>query len=99
MISRYPYRVLPARWTESGQSPSFIATIKVSGVEDIGIVTRISEVMTNYKVTMRGFNYTINDGLFEGLIQVSVPNVNILYGLIKKIQSLKGVMRAIRPDQ
>lgn len=99
MIARYPYRVLPARWTESGQSPSFIATIKVSGVEDIGIVTRISDVITNYKVTMRGFNYTINDGLFEGQIQVSVPNVNILYGLIKKIQSIKGVMRAIRPDQ
>jgi GTP diphosphokinase / guanosine-3',5'-bis(diphosphate) 3'-diphosphatase len=99
MISRYPYRVLPARWTESGQSPSFMATIKVSGVEDIGIVSRITEVISGYKVTMRGFSYSMNDGLFEGQIQVSVPNVNILYGLIKKIQSIKGIMRAIRPDQ
>lgn len=99
MISRYPYRVLPARWTETGQSPSFMATIKVSGVEDIGIVSRITEVIASYNVTMRGFNYSINDGLFEGQIQVSVPNVNILYGLIRKIQSIKGVMRAIRPDQ
>jgi GTP pyrophosphokinase len=99
MLSRYPYRILPAKWTDSGQSPSFIASIKVSGAEDIGIVSRITDVIAAYKVTMRGFNYSINDGLFEGVIQVSVPNVNILYGLIKKIQSLKGVMRAIRSDQ
>jgi GTP diphosphokinase / guanosine-3',5'-bis(diphosphate) 3'-diphosphatase len=99
LISRYPYRVLPARWTETGLNPSFLASIKVSGVEDIGIVTRISELVAEFKVTVRNFNYKINDGLFEGLIQLSVPNVNILYGLIKKIQSLKGVMRVIRSDQ
>jgi GTP diphosphokinase / guanosine-3',5'-bis(diphosphate) 3'-diphosphatase len=99
LISRYPYRILPARWAESKQSPSFMAVIKVSGVEDMSIISKITELMSDYKVTMRGFNYNINDGLFEGVINVSVPNVNILYGLIKKIQSIKGVMRAIRSDQ
>jgi GTP pyrophosphokinase len=99
MISRYPYRVLPARWAETDRNPSFIAAIKVSGSEDIGIVSRITDVIAAYKITTRGFNYNVNDGLFEGVIQVSVPNVNILYGLIKKIQSLKGITRAIRADQ
>ena len=59
----------------------------------------ISVTMTNFKVVVRGFNYKMNDGLFEGQIQVSVPNVNILYALIAKIQAVKGVMRAIRSDQ
>lgn len=99
MISRYPYRIVPARWTESKLSPSFIASIKVTGIEDMGIVSKISDTMTNFKVIVRGFNYKMNDGLFEGQIQVSVPNVNILYALIAKIQSVKGVMRAIRSDQ
>ncbi len=98
MISRYPYRIVPARWTESRQSPSFIASIKVTGIEDMGIVSKISDTITNFKVIMRGFNYKMNDGLFEGQIQVSVPNVNTLYALIAKIQSIKGVTRAIRSD-
>ena len=43
MISRYPYRIVPARWTESKLSPSFIASIKVTGIEDMGIVSKISD--------------------------------------------------------
>ena len=99
MIARYPYRIVPAQWTESKQSPSFIASIKVTGVEDMGIVSKITDEMTNFKVAVRGFNYKMNDGLFEGQIQVSVPNVNILYALIAKIQAIKGVMRAIRSER
>jgi GTP diphosphokinase / guanosine-3',5'-bis(diphosphate) 3'-diphosphatase len=98
MISRYPYRIVPARWTKPKQAPLFSAIIKVSGVEDIGIVSRISDILSESKVTVRGFTYNLNDGTFEGMIQVNVPNVNILYGLIKRIQSVKGVLRAIRSE-
>ena len=98
MMSRFPYRIVPARWTKPKQAPLFSAIIKVSGVEDIGIVSRISDILSESKITVRGFTYNLNDGTFEGMIQVNVPNVNILYGLIKRIQSVKGVLRAIRSE-
>ncbi|MFO7574448.1 MAG: RelA/SpoT family protein [Bacteroidales bacterium] len=99
MISRYPYRILPARWTESRQSQAFVTSVKVSGIEDIGIVSRISDILNKQKVTVRSFNYSMNDGLFEGIIQLTIPNVNILNGLIRKIRLIKGVSRATRTEQ
>ena len=46
MISRYPYRVVAARWTKSKNSPSFIASVKITGIEDIGIVNKIADVIS-----------------------------------------------------
>jgi GTP pyrophosphokinase len=99
MISRYPYRIVPARWTESRQSHAFVTSVKVSGIEDIGIVSRISDILSEQKVTVRSFNYSMNDGLFEGIIQLTIPNVNILNGLVRKIRLIKGVSRAVRTEQ
>ncbi len=99
MISRYPYRIVPARWTESHQSHAFVTSVKVSGIEDIGIVSRISDILSEQKITVRSFNYRMNEGLFEGIIQLTVPNINILNGLIRKIRLIRGVSRAVRTDQ
>lgn len=99
MISRYPYRIVPARWTESAHSHAFVTSVKVSGIEDIGIVSRISDILNEQKVTLRSFNYNMNDGLFEGMIQLTVPNINILNGLIRRIRLIRGVSRAVRTDQ
>ena len=32
MMSRYPYRVIAARWSKSKSSPSFVATVKITGI-------------------------------------------------------------------
>ena len=98
MMARYPYRVVVARWTKSKNSPSFIASIKITGVEDIGMVNKIADVISEYKVIMRNFNYNMNDGLFEGMLNIMVPNHNVLHGIIKKIQSIKGILKASRYD-
>jgi len=38
----------------------------------------------------------MDNGLFEGKIELLVPNVNVLYSVLKKIQSVKGITRAMR---
>jgi GTP pyrophosphokinase len=67
-------------------------------VENLGIVTRISEILAEFKVSVKNFTYKMDNGMFEGRIELLVPNVNVLYGLIKKIQSVKGITRVIRVD-
>jgi GTP pyrophosphokinase len=96
MMERYPYRVVAARWTEVKNMPSFRASIRISGIEDIGIVNRIADIIAEYKVSLRSFNYTMDEGLFEGILYIMVPNNNILQGIIKKIHSVKGILRAVR---
>jgi len=98
LMARYPYRVVSARWTKSKSSTSFITSIKITGVENIGIVNQISDVISAYKVTMRNFNYNMEDGMFEGTLNLLVPNNDVLYGILKKIQAIKGVLRVIRQN-
>lgn len=98
MMARFPYRVLAAEWTKAKASPSFIATIKITGVEDIGIVNKIADIISGYSVSVRTFNYTIEEGMFEGALNILVPNNDVLYGIIRKILSIKGVLKASRQN-
>jgi GTP diphosphokinase / guanosine-3',5'-bis(diphosphate) 3'-diphosphatase len=98
MIARYPYRVVVARWTKSKNSPSFVATIKITGVDDIGMVNKIADIIADHKAVVRNFNYKMDEGLFEGILNIMVSNHNILYGVIRKIQGTKGILKASRVD-
>ena len=98
MIARYPYRVVAAKWTKSKNLPSFKSAVKITGIEDLGIVNKIADIITEYKVSLRSFNYTMDDGVFEGLLVIMVPNNNVLQGIIRKITGIKGVHRAVRFD-
>jgi GTP pyrophosphokinase len=98
MISRYPYRIISARWSKSGNIPSFIASVRITGIEDPGMVNKIADVISDSRVAIRSFNYNINEGLFEGTLNIMVPNYNTLQLIIRKIQSIKGVLKATRSD-
>ena len=84
MMARYPYRVIAARWSKSKSSPSFIASIKITGIEDIGMVNKIADVISENKTVIRSFNYNMEDGLFEGILNIMVSNSNILTWYYKK---------------
>jgi guanosine-3',5'-bis(diphosphate) 3'-pyrophosphohydrolase len=96
MISSFPYRVVRARWTRLDATRGFLTSVKVTGVENLGIVARISEILSEYKLSVKNFSYKMDNGLFEGRIELLVPNINVLYGVIKKIQAVKGITRAAR---
>jgi guanosine-3',5'-bis(diphosphate) 3'-pyrophosphohydrolase len=98
MMARFPYRVVVARWTESKNMPSFKSSIKITGIEDIGIVNKIADIISEHKITLRSFNYNMDDGIFEGMLNILVPNNNVLQGIIRKITNIKGVHKASRFD-
>ncbi len=98
LMANYPYRVLMARWTKTEDSPAFQTGIRIVGIDDHAMITKIYEVLTSYKVNLRNFKYENHDGMFEGIIYLFVPNTNILNGLIRKILSIDGVLKASRYD-
>jgi GTP diphosphokinase / guanosine-3',5'-bis(diphosphate) 3'-diphosphatase len=98
MMARYPYRVIAARWSKSKSSPSFVAAIKITGIEDIGIVNKIADVIADHKAAVRSFNYNMADGMFEGILNIMVPNSDILQSIMRKIQGLKGILKTSRYD-
>jgi len=98
MMARYPYRVVAARWRGEETLPYFIASVKITGIEEIGMVNRIADILSQYKIIIRSFNYKMDDGIFEGMLNIMVSNNNALQIVIKKIQSIKGVLKVIRVD-
>jgi GTP pyrophosphokinase len=98
MMARYPYRVIAARWSKSKTSPTFVALVKITGIEDIGMVNKITEVIAAHSAIVRSFNYNMTDGLFEGILNIMVPNNDVLYEIMRKIQSTKGILKVTRYD-
>jgi GTP pyrophosphokinase len=96
MTQNYPYRIVMARWTGGEDNAAFQTAVKVVGVDDHTMITRIHDVIASTKVTLRNFNYENKDGMFEGMIQLLVPNTNTLNGLVKKLQALDGMIKASR---
>jgi (p)ppGpp synthase/HD superfamily hydrolase len=61
-------------------------------------VNKIADVIAEHKAVVRSFNYKMDDGIFEGMLNIMVSNQNDLYGVIRKIQSIKGILKASRVD-
>ena len=97
MISRYGYRVVKAQWSDRDTKIYLPATIRITGIDDIGILSRISDVISkDLKVNMRSISIDSNEGMFEGTITLFVKDTAHLDGLIKKIARIKGVLAAQR---
>lgn len=99
LISRYGYRIVKARWTSSEKERQFLATLKVSGIDDLGIISNITEVISkDLRVKMRSFQMDSGDGLFEGTIFLYVRDTSHLQVLVRKLTKVKGVISVQRLD-
>jgi GTP pyrophosphokinase len=98
MMSRYPYRVVKANWTEKGAA-SYLAVLHITGNDELGIITNISEVISkDLRVQMRSIAVDTNAGSFEGKLTVVVSNIEHLNTLMVKLRRIKGVHRVSRYD-
>ena len=97
-MSKFPYRIIAAKWTESVNMPSFVTSIKINGVNEVGITNKIGDILAEYNISVRSMNYNTNEGLFEETIQISVSNNDVLYGAMRKIQTIKGILKVVRLD-
>ncbi len=99
LLSRFGYRVVKARWSKVEKGAFFQVTLRITGVDDLGIVSSISDVITkDLQVNMRSISIDSNDGMFEGSITLYVKDTQHLEGLTRKLKKVKGVMSIRRLD-
>jgi len=97
LLSRYGYRVVKARWNNSDKNAFFPVTLRITGMDDLGIVSNISDVISkDLQVNMRSISIDSNDGMFEGSITLFVKDTQHLEALIRKLKKVKGVMNIKR---
>ena len=99
LLSRFGYRVVKARWTNVEKDAFFPVTLRVTGVDALGIVSNVSDVISkDLQVNMRSISIDSNDGMFEGSITLFVKDTQHLEALIRKLKKVKGVMNIRRLD-
>lgn len=100
LYTRYAYRIVRASWTDESKDASFLAEIIVTGVDKIGIINHISEVISkDHQVNMRSLAINTKDGIFQGFITVFVNSLWHLDALLVNINKIKGVLKAERLDK
>jgi GTP diphosphokinase / guanosine-3',5'-bis(diphosphate) 3'-diphosphatase len=99
LLSKYGYRMVKAKWTQSDAERFFITSIRITGNDDIGIFSNISDVISkDLKVNMRSVKMDSSDGMFDGTIHLFVKDRNHLDVLIRKLIKVKGVLSVKRMD-
>ena len=98
LMSSYGDKIVPVKWV-SHKIMSFLAVIKLNGIDSIGIVSDITMIISKESnVNMRTVHFETKDGIFEGMIHLYVHNTADLNNLMMKIASLKGVENVSRVE-
>jgi GTP diphosphokinase / guanosine-3',5'-bis(diphosphate) 3'-diphosphatase len=99
LMSSQGNRIVSASW-ESHKILSFLAVINLSGIDQIGIVSKITKVISDdQNVNMRSIHFESHDGIFEGIIYLYIHNTEDLNNLIFNIMKIKGVHNVSRQER
>lgn len=96
LMSNYGYRVVKARWN-SHQKYAFTAELKIKGIDRMGMINDISQVVSNdLQVNMRSFNIETDGGIFEGTVLIFINDTKHLEMLREKLEKLEGIINVTR---
>lgn len=90
--------VVPNR-DESADKYVYTARISLRGIDRFGLLNEISRYITLIMgVNMRKVNFSADEGIFEGYIDLSVQDKSILDRMIRKLSTINGIQSVIRTD-
>lgn len=99
LLEKYNYRILKAQWSKYASKQSFQATIKVTGLDEVGMLNKITSVISkDLKVQMRSIAIDSIEGMFDGKLKIVVESNKHLEGLISKLKQEKGILKVSRVD-
>lgn len=101
LMSQYGYRIIPTQWRIDGYKKSFDAKLSVSGIDDVGIVSKIADIISkDMEVNMKAINIRANeDGTFGGQVEVLVNTADHLEQLVQKIKGTHKYIQVFRLDE
>ena len=97
LLSRYHYRKINVSWKETTETASFNATIQVTGLDKVGMMNEILQVISNdLKANMVSVKIDSSGNLFTGDIKLVVKDKRHIEVLLRRLGKIKGVTRALR---
>nr|WP_321486170.1 RelA/SpoT family protein [uncultured Draconibacterium sp.] len=100
MKERFPYRIIKTVWKDNTSNSSFLTSLHISGTDEVGIISEITHTIAkDIGTQMRSINISSDKGNFEGILQISVYNLDHLEFLIHKLKKVKGVISVTRGEK
>jgi GTP pyrophosphokinase len=98
IMSNEGNRIIAVKWTIH-KLVSFIARIGMTGIDRLGLVNEITTIISSeLKVNMTNINISVQNGIFEGTIDLYVHHTKDLNNLILKISNIKGIENVRRVE-
>ncbi|MDE5612257.1 MAG: RelA/SpoT family protein, partial [Odoribacter sp.] len=98
LMASFGDKIVPVKWV-SHKLMSFLAVIKITGIDTPGIVSEITTLVTKEeKVNMRMIHFDTQDGIFEGVIHLYVHNTEDVSNVVSRISQVKGVESVARVE-
>ncbi len=99
LLTRYSYRVVPARWADSKGEYRFLTTLRVDGKDRAGLVNEISLLVLNTSgVLLKAIEAKGKGSQFIAHLTLEVESKLSLETLSNKLRKLAGVMDVFRPE-
>ncbi|RLA58998.1 MAG: RelA/SpoT family protein [Epsilonproteobacteria bacterium] len=96
LMSNYAYRVINASWATK-EHKEFMAKLHFSGVDDIGLVNKITTSISNESnINIKSLSFDTNDGIFNGEISILIKDTIHLADLIESLKIIEGVFSVER---
>lgn len=91
---RYDYRVVRVKWRETAASNAFQTSVKIQGIDQIGMLNTISDIITReLNINIRSASIESDKGLFRGSVKVFVRDQKQLEKLIHRLAKINGVLK------
>ena len=91
LMSNEGNRIISVKWAIHKLN-LFKARILVNGIDRIGLINEITNIISSeLKVNISGINFRVNNGIFEGTIDLFVHHTSNINNLIMKISDINGV--------
>lgn len=98
LATKHGDKIVKTEWS-SEKMVSYLTHIKVRGIDRIGILLEVAQVITaQLNINIRKLYIESHDGIFEGYISLYVQDIKGLSELIKKVREIKGIETVLRVD-
>lgn len=99
MMANYGHRIIKARWSNS-YDKEFEVKVVIEGTDRMGLMSDVTKVISSQmQVNIRSINITTDTGIFQGKIALSVHGNNEMQELMKKLETVDGVLKVTREEE
>ncbi len=98
LLSKYAYRIIKANWYSESRI-ELITSLSIDGTDRLGVIDDITKIISSQlRVNMKSINVDLNEGIFDGKIDLFVSDTLQLSKLIKKLRMVPNVNNVERID-